>query len=290
MFLIVFLIFLNVVASYQRGSFYKFLPFIEFKAYMHKLIIENITNMTSNLKQSNLTSLSSNQKKIQEKSLEEQVYEMPIENIEAERLRKTFLRICGDKVNNAKSGDKESFNKKPYLCLYLVSPLIRKMSLESWLSWASLTISRRSSSGFGKWMRIWMGKSMNMNLPWCIRDAFSIRLGSSLVTFSILSNFWCTTSPAEIKSQSKTLLSWFMSEILMLICCSNTFLRFLETVKRLRMGNSARFCSMSTWNRCERMICRGEKSWKKSAKLWLRWSERRKRLIDCSLRHLIRYF
>lgn len=197
---------------------------------MHKLIIENITNMTSNLKQSNLTSLSSNQKKIQEKSLEEQVYEMPIENIEAERLRKTFLRICGDKVNSAKSGDKESFNKKPYLCLYLVSPLIRKMSLESWLSWASLTISRRSSSGFGKWMRIWMGKSMNMNLPWCIRDAFSIRLGSSLVTFSILSNFWCTTSPAEIKSQSKTLLSWFMSEILMLICCSNTFLRFLQVL------------------------------------------------------------
>lgn len=38
---------------------------------------------------------------------------MPIENIEAERLRKTFLRICGDKVNN-KSGDKDGFNKKPY--------------------------------------------------------------------------------------------------------------------------------------------------------------------------------
>lgn len=92
---------------------------------MHKLIIENITNMTSNLKQSNLTSLSSNQKKIQEKSLEEQVYEMPIENIEAERLRKTFLRICGDKVNNAKSGDKESFNKKPYI-LSLLSLAIDK--------------------------------------------------------------------------------------------------------------------------------------------------------------------
>ena len=38
---------------------------------------------------------------------------MPIENIEAERLRKTFLRICGDKVNNSKSGDKDIFNKKP---------------------------------------------------------------------------------------------------------------------------------------------------------------------------------
>jgi hypothetical protein len=32
----------------------------------------------SHLKQSNLTALSSTQKKVQEKSLEEQVYEMPI--------------------------------------------------------------------------------------------------------------------------------------------------------------------------------------------------------------------
>ena len=36
---------------------------------------------------------------------------MPIENIEAERLRKTFLRMCGDKVNN-RSGDKDAFAKK----------------------------------------------------------------------------------------------------------------------------------------------------------------------------------
>jgi ribulose bisphosphate carboxylase small subunit len=71
--------------------------------------------MASRLKQSNLTALSSTQKKTQEKSLEEQVYEMPIENIEAERLRKTFLRICGDKVNaNSRGTDKESMmNKKP---------------------------------------------------------------------------------------------------------------------------------------------------------------------------------
>jgi ribulose bisphosphate carboxylase small subunit len=61
--------------------------------------------MTSRLKQSNLTSLGA-QKKAQEKSLEEQVYEMPIENIEAERLRKTFLRMCGDKVNRNTSNDK----------------------------------------------------------------------------------------------------------------------------------------------------------------------------------------
>jgi hypothetical protein len=70
--------------------------------------------MASRLKQSNLTSLST-QKKTLEKSLEEQVYEMPIENIEAERLRKTFLRICGEKVKANSSGtDKESiYNKKP---------------------------------------------------------------------------------------------------------------------------------------------------------------------------------
>ena len=69
--------------------------------------------MTSRLKHSALTSISSTQKKAQEKSLEEQVYEMPIENIEAERLRKTFLRMCGDKVNNY-SSDKEGFSKKQY--------------------------------------------------------------------------------------------------------------------------------------------------------------------------------
>jgi len=55
---------------------------------------------------------------------------MPIENIEAERLRKTFLRICGEKVNNNKSGDKESFNKKPYFVIYLDCLLIRRTSLE----------------------------------------------------------------------------------------------------------------------------------------------------------------
>jgi hypothetical protein len=39
---------------------------------------------------------------------------MPIENIEAERLRKTFLRMCGDKVKENTSSDKESiYNKKP---------------------------------------------------------------------------------------------------------------------------------------------------------------------------------
>jgi hypothetical protein len=41
---------------------------------------------------------------------------MPIENIEAERLRKTFLRICGDKSNN-KSSDKDG-NKKEYASIY----------------------------------------------------------------------------------------------------------------------------------------------------------------------------
>ena len=52
---------------------------------------------------------------------------MTIENIEAERLRKIFLRICGDKVNNNSLGDKESLNKKPYLLYYKVYLLIKKM-------------------------------------------------------------------------------------------------------------------------------------------------------------------
>jgi len=51
---------------------------------------------------------------------------MPIENIEAERLRKTFLRICGDKVNN-KSGDKDGFNKKPYVSFKIDWPSTKKM-------------------------------------------------------------------------------------------------------------------------------------------------------------------
>jgi hypothetical protein len=39
---------------------------------------------------------------------------MPIENIEAERLRKTFLRICGEKVKANSSTDKDGiYNKKP---------------------------------------------------------------------------------------------------------------------------------------------------------------------------------
>ena len=52
--------------------------------------------MTSRLKNSQLSSLTGdNRKKAQEKSLEEQVYEMEIQNIEGERLKKTFVRICG---------------------------------------------------------------------------------------------------------------------------------------------------------------------------------------------------
>ena len=35
-------------------------------------------------------------RKVQEKSLEEQVYEMPIKNIEAERLNRVFDKICGN--------------------------------------------------------------------------------------------------------------------------------------------------------------------------------------------------
>lgn len=55
--------------------------------------------MASRLKNSKLNSISSsNNRKNLDKSLEEQVYEMEIHNIEAERLRKTFLRMCGAPV------------------------------------------------------------------------------------------------------------------------------------------------------------------------------------------------
>lgn len=57
--------------------------------------------MTSRLKKTNLTSLSSaGGKKVMDKTLEEQAYEMEIHPIEAERLRKTFLRMCGAPVSN----------------------------------------------------------------------------------------------------------------------------------------------------------------------------------------------
>lgn len=52
--------------------------------FQYNHIQKNITTvMASRLKQSNLTGLSASKNKSQEKSLEEQVYEMPIENIEA---------------------------------------------------------------------------------------------------------------------------------------------------------------------------------------------------------------
>ncbi len=79
----------------------------------------------SRLKQSNLAALTTTQKKTQERSLEEQVYEMPIENIEAERLRKTFHRICGDKVGSgSRLGDKEG--RKAYISTHADSPSTRR--------------------------------------------------------------------------------------------------------------------------------------------------------------------
>lgn len=57
--------------------------------------------MTSRLKKTQLSSLTTQgHKKISDKSIEEQVYEMEIHPIEAERLHKTFLRICGVPANN----------------------------------------------------------------------------------------------------------------------------------------------------------------------------------------------
>lgn len=53
---------------------------------------------------------------------------MPIENIQAERLRKTFLRMCGDKAKQTQGTDKESMlNKKQYVYKQLDYPLTRKM-------------------------------------------------------------------------------------------------------------------------------------------------------------------
>ena len=54
---------------------------------------------------------------MQDKSLEEQVYEMEIHNIEAERLRKTFLRMCGaptvSEQEKYKNEQEDSLNRNP---------------------------------------------------------------------------------------------------------------------------------------------------------------------------------
>ena len=68
--------------------------------------------MASRLKNSQLSSLTSHRNKGQEKSLEEQVYEMEIENIEAERLKKTFQRICGASGSGNNEAERFNMNKE----------------------------------------------------------------------------------------------------------------------------------------------------------------------------------
>ena len=74
--------------------------------------------MASRMKQSKLSSISTaGNKKNLDKSLEEQVYEMEIHNIEAERLRKTFMRMCGAPVisdaDKYKNDPEENLNRNP---------------------------------------------------------------------------------------------------------------------------------------------------------------------------------
>ena len=59
---------------------------------------------------------------MQDKSLEEQVYEMEIHNIEAERLRKTFLRMCGSvtvsEQEKYKNEQEDTLNRNPYIFVW----------------------------------------------------------------------------------------------------------------------------------------------------------------------------
>lgn len=57
-----------------------------------------------------ISSVTEVKRKVQEKSLEEQVYETPIKNIEAERLNRVFDKICG---NPYKGSKKEKEEKEP---------------------------------------------------------------------------------------------------------------------------------------------------------------------------------
>ena len=68
------------------------------------------------MKKSNLTSLTAGgSKKVMDKTLEEQAYEMEIHPIQAERLRKTFQRLCGAPVSNDqnKYEQNDSMNRNP---------------------------------------------------------------------------------------------------------------------------------------------------------------------------------
>lgn len=202
--------------------------------------------MASRLKQSNLTSLSTAQKKTQEKSLEEQVYEMPIENIEAERLHKTFLRICGDKVNVSQGTDKESWNKKPYLLSYSDCPSTRKTSSRYSQNSISPTANQKSISGSGKSMKTSTAKSISMNSPSCTNDASSIRPDSNPETSLTSYSSSCTISPAVAKSQSRTLSNSSTSAIPTPICYSCTFPKFSETDKKLKTDKKEKSSSRNT--------------------------------------------
>ena len=213
----------------------------------------------SNLKHSNLTSLSTTQKKTQDKSLEEQVYEMSIENIEAERLRKTFLRICGEKINN-KSGDKDNFNKKPYTSINIAFPLTKRMWSEYSLSSLSPSANRKSTNGSGKSMKILTARSMNMSSLSCTRDASSIKLDLNLGTSSTWCSFWCTTWPAETKSQSKILWNWSTSVTPTLTFSKSIFSRSLARGKKPRTAKRDKFFLTNTWSRWERTTWIEERS------------------------------
>lgn len=99
-----------------------------------------ISNMASRVKGSVIGSVTSqNNKKNLEKSLEEQVYSMEIHNIEAERLRKTFHRICGNTStsNNADRdplrNDRDEPNKSAYVLVY--TNLVPKIALTKRMSY-----------------------------------------------------------------------------------------------------------------------------------------------------------
>jgi len=188
---------------------------------------------------------------------------MAIENIEAERLRKTFLRICGDKVKENSLGDKESiYNKKPYFFIYSDCPSIKKTLSASWPNWSFPTINPKWISGSGKSTKILTDKSMSMSLRSCTSDVSSIRPDCSPETFSILFSFWCMIWAAEEELQSKILSSSFMWEIQTKSDSNITFPWSSDRNKKLKTGNRDRFTSNSIWSRWGKTIWHAEKLYK----------------------------
>jgi hypothetical protein len=145
-------------------------------------------------------------------------------------------------------------------------------------NWVSLSVNPKWINGFGKSMRILMVKLTSINLPLCTNAVFLIKLVSNRVTFITLCNFWCLTWPAVARLLLKILSNWFMSATQIQICYKSISFKFSEKGKRLKMDNKDKFSTNNTWSRCEKMIWKGGKSFRRKERLSRKWLAKNKKI------------